>query len=253
VGLVRFSTKSQKSDTAGLIRSIKRPFKVLSKKGRSMQTSFRLLAAGCLLLSLAVRAAAGSEAEVTVDEPAGPLLNGEVLPDVNSIESQPADEAAPSARSAARDDNQWRYRQYEGRWWYWLPSNRWVMWQDGRWVDPPAQSLPAETIETPQYSTAPRYVAPAPSPAARFLQPRPQSWYYSDRAYVGPQYYYDEFYEPYGGARPYPYYPVPRPYPGRGYSYGGYPYGYRGGYPYYGGSGVGVSIGGGGVRFGIGF
>jgi hypothetical protein len=153
---------------------------------------------------------------------------------------------------AARDDIQWRYRQHEGRWWYWLPSNRWVMWQDGRWVDPPAEPIPSEQIETPQYQSAPRYSAPAP----RMLQPRPESWYYADRVYNGPRYYYDEFYEPYGGARPYPYYPTPRPsYYGRGYRYGGYPYGY-GGYPYgYGGSGVGVSIGGGrgAVGFSFGF
>jgi hypothetical protein len=156
---------------------------------------------------------------------------------------------APSAAAPATDDTRWRYRQHDGRWWYWLPSNRWVVWIDGRWVDPPVESMTVGPMEVPQqYQAAPQYVVPR----AGVLTPRPRSRYYTDRTYDGPYYYYDEFYSPYGGARPYPYYPTPRPY-SRNY-YGGYPYGYGYGYPYY-GSGAGISIGGGrsGVRIGIGF
>ncbi len=29
----------------------------------------------------------------------------------------------------------WRYRKHDGKWWYWLPSNRWVVWDGNRWVD----------------------------------------------------------------------------------------------------------------------
>jgi hypothetical protein len=77
------------------------------------------------------------------------------------------------------------------------------------------------------------------------LQPRPRSWYFTGRVYDGPYYYYDEFYRPYGGARPYSYYPEPRPYARRPYPYGRPYYGY--GQP-----GVGISIGG-GTGIGIGF
>jgi hypothetical protein len=36
------------------------------------------------------------------------------------------------------DDESWRYRWHKGadgigRWWYWLPSERWVYWENGRW------------------------------------------------------------------------------------------------------------------------
>ncbi len=29
----------------------------------------------------------------------------------------------------------WRYRRHAGRWWYWLPKNQWVVWENGRWVE----------------------------------------------------------------------------------------------------------------------
>ncbi len=152
----------------------------------------------------------------------------------------------------------WRYKQHNGQWWYWLPSNRWVVWTDGRWMDPPTESIAGEDIPNNQYLGAPQYIAPRASVVDRLRQPRPKSWYYTEGVYDGPSYYYDEFYSPYGGARPYDYYPVPRPYSRRPYSYGqpgyyGQPhYGQPG---YYGQPGTGFSIGGGrsGVQIGIGF
>jgi hypothetical protein len=146
---------------------------------------------------------------------------------------------------ASTGGENWRYRRHDGRWWYWLPENRWVVWSDDRWVDPPTHAIEGEPTDGLQHQAAPRYVVPGPSTAARLLQPRPRSWYYTGRVYDGPYYYYDEFYEPYGGARPYPYYPEPRPYTRR-------PYGY--GRPTYAQPGVGLSVGGGsGIGVGIGF
>jgi hypothetical protein len=29
----------------------------------------------------------------------------------------------------------WRYRWHEGRWWYWMPSERWMVHNGDRWVD----------------------------------------------------------------------------------------------------------------------
>jgi hypothetical protein len=190
---------------------------------------------GFLLLGLAYAATAAAQEAAD-----GPTLQTDNPPAATVIEELPSSAAAP-----ATDDNRWRYRQHDGRWWYWLPSNRWVVWIDGRWVDPPVESMTVGPMEVPQYQAAPQYVVPR----GGVLTPLPRSRYYTGRTYDGPYYYYDEFYSPYGGARPYPYYPTPRPY-SRGY-YGGYPYGSRYGYPY--GYGSGITIGGSGVRIGIGF
>jgi len=162
-----------------------------------------------------------------------------------------AQEESASTTATANDRNRWRYKNYEGRWWYWLPSKRWVVWMDGQWVDPPTETIVPDN-NSPHYQSEPEYIVPAPSRAAAILRPRPRSWYYTGRVYDGPYYYYDEFYEPYGGSRPHPDYPIPRPYsrPRSPYYRDHYP-----GYYGYGEPGVGVSIGGGrsGVRVGIGF
>jgi hypothetical protein len=203
---------------------------------------------------------------VRADEPAGPAIVVEPL-----VEPQGFEPIAPGAPSSAarvdtqsstrpRDENSWRYKYHDGRWWYWLPSERWVMWQNGRWIDPPTYSLE----EAPLGTGEPGFAAPATQypPSARYapsyrrqqiLTPRPRDWYYTGRAYDGPYYYYDEFYRPYGGMRPELNYPVPR-----SYSYGGYAPGqyYPSGPAYYNrpAYGGGFSIGGNrGVQFGIGF
>ena len=45
--------------------------------------------------------------------------------------------AAAAGQSAGSDKpagETWRYRQHDGLWWYWLPSNKWVYWTDGHWT-----------------------------------------------------------------------------------------------------------------------
>src|SRR5687768_208389 len=81
---------------------------------------------------LAVGHCAGVSAQETIEAPA----EKENPPAAVVIEEMP-----PSASTIASDDGRWRYRQHDGRWWYWLPSNRWMVWIDGRWVDPPAESM----------------------------------------------------------------------------------------------------------------
>ncbi len=56
------------------------------------------------------------------------------------VRTEIAGEAVPAPRAdeipspaAQRDDQTWRYRWHEGHWWYWLPSERWVYWDGGRW------------------------------------------------------------------------------------------------------------------------
>ena len=41
--------------------------------------------------------------------------------------------SSPPAGATAKTD--WRYRWYNGRWWYWTPQNCWMWYSnDGRWV-----------------------------------------------------------------------------------------------------------------------
>jgi hypothetical protein len=53
---------------------------------------------------------------------------------------QPDRPVAAAESNAAADhvqapaEAQGRYRRHNGRWWYWLPENRWVVWQRGAWV-----------------------------------------------------------------------------------------------------------------------
>lgn len=172
-----------------------------------MQVRLRKVLCGCLFVL-----AAGSSPLVAQD--AG-TAGSDAAPAIASDGDTSSDDAGISA-----DDNRWRYRQHDGHWWYWLPSNRWVVWSDGSWIDPPMHTIESGPIDGSQYHSAPQY--DAPSPAARLLQPRPRSWYFTGRVYDGPYYYYDEFYKPYGGARPYPYYPEPRPAARRPYNAGRY-------------------------------
>lgn len=43
--------------------------------------------------------------------------------------------AVPNATATDRPDaNQWRYRYHNGRWWYWMPSNRWMIHDGANWI-----------------------------------------------------------------------------------------------------------------------
>lgn len=166
-----------------------------------MRVALRIVMGGCLFLLSG--GPAGLQAE---EKAAAHAAEGGSETALSDDQFAPVD-----ALETAGGDNRGRYKQHDGRWWYLLPSNRWVTWTDGRWIDPPTYAIESDHVESPQYQNGPHYIVPAPSPAARLLQPRPRSWYYTGRVYDGPYYYYDEFYEPYGGARPYPYYPEPHP------------------------------------------
>jgi hypothetical protein len=83
----------------------------------------------------------------------------EIVPTPDPIGGTRSDAAAGIAPGApvpsSPDANSWRYRWYEGRWWYWTPQNRWIWYSnDGRWVDfdannPPAASIPHRSYYLP--------------------------------------------------------------------------------------------------------
>jgi hypothetical protein len=88
----------------------------------------------------------------------------------------------PMAPAAASDGvqtklpappDQWRYRWFEGRWWYWTPDHRWMRYNDnGQWVmyePPPAPNL----------AYRPGYVYPG------YYHPYRYRYHYYPGVYVG--------------------------------------------------------------------
>jgi hypothetical protein len=128
----------------------------------------------------------------------------------------PEKQAVPEPADIA--DNSWRFKNHNGTWWYWMPSNRWVYWSNGSWVD-----YSPDTYVAPQTVTAYRVPDYHYAPAYTYTP----SFSYGSYPYYGSSNGY------YGSG--YPYY-------GRSYSY------YGGGYPNYGGHygnwiGTGLAIG----------
>jgi|GEM_PF-1935051 len=42
--------------------------------------------------------------------------------------------AEKGSEGRAAQGDAWRFKRYGGRWWYWLPSHRWAIYVDQRWV-----------------------------------------------------------------------------------------------------------------------
>lgn len=66
--------------------------------------------------------------------------------------ADPSPPAAEAGDGKSRAANAWRYKYHNGRWWYWLPSNRWAVYDGDRWrlvkpgVDAPkGEKQPAAT------------------------------------------------------------------------------------------------------------
>ncbi len=62
----------------------------------------------------------------------------------------------------------WRYTWSRGRWWYWLPEQRWMFWERGRWVD--YMGPATRPTETPR-STFAEGAQPSGQPGYRGYQP----------------------------------------------------------------------------------
>jgi len=49
-------------------------------------------------------------------------------------QSGPVDSAATVSKPADASGDRWRFKQHQGLWWYWLPTNQWVYRVNDRWV-----------------------------------------------------------------------------------------------------------------------
>jgi len=73
---------------------------------------------------------------ITSEGAANPFSAG-ILPAPQGTVTPPAagNAAAEPAPTAATADLKWRYKRHNGQWWYWLPENRWVIWNNDKWED----------------------------------------------------------------------------------------------------------------------
>src|SRR6478735_2810275 len=80
-----------------------------------------------------------------------------------SPSAQAVDQAPTSAPSVDQSDPsptaKWRYRWYEGTWWYWSPSEKWYVWAVDHWVpyEDLAGSIAANSDDTGAYSNGSGY------------------------------------------------------------------------------------------------
>jgi hypothetical protein len=80
----------------------------------------------------------------------------------------PAPLNSSAGATAAGPKDSWRYRWYNGRWWYWTARNRWMWYgDDGHWIVFDANN-PPPIIRAPgnppgYYSPAPGYYDPGPA------------------------------------------------------------------------------------------
>ena len=88
-----------------------------------------------------------------------------------AADTAPALEPADTGARATNGEK-WRFRWHDGRWWYWLPSERWVYWHADHWED---------------------YLPPPPNPAVTMYRAAPQQQT-SYRIQQQPTYYYSQPY-----------------------------------------------------------
>ncbi|HVW38740.1 MAG TPA: hypothetical protein VHB99_15605 [Pirellulales bacterium] len=73
--------------------------------------------------------------------------------------------AVDAGDGKSRADDAWRYKHYNGRWWYWLPSDRWAVYENDRWrlFKPAADASEDEkqSAAAPAEAAAPESIDPA--------------------------------------------------------------------------------------------
>jgi hypothetical protein len=91
----------------------------------------RLALSTMLFLAIQIQVAQAQESRSTATPSAGRPEAGIVAP-----QDSPSNPAATSG-------DRWRFKQHQGLWWYWLPTNKWVYWTDGKWIPYEQQSYAA--------------------------------------------------------------------------------------------------------------
>jgi hypothetical protein len=73
-----------------------------------------------------------------------PIGGTPIAPGADIHAGAPAHSNPASDATAAPAADQWRYRWFDGHWWYWTPQNRWLWYSnDGQWVEFNANHSPS--------------------------------------------------------------------------------------------------------------
>ena len=75
----------------------------------------------------------GALGRMKLAKPIPPSSNGK--PDVPTVMSPEPTVMGLDQKPGGKLAEKWRYRRHNGRWWYWMPSKRWAVWDDNRWID----------------------------------------------------------------------------------------------------------------------
>ncbi len=98
--------------------------------------------------------------------------------------------ANPQPSASVMGDNRpdpWRYRFENGRWWYWTPQNRWMIYNNGQWAD--YVPAPSYAVGYGSYEVAPGTTSYYPS--YEYVAPGSVYYYPSYGYTVGyPAYWY---------------------------------------------------------------
>jgi hypothetical protein len=100
--------------------------------------------------------------------------------------SNTARATAAASVSQTSGNQDWRCQYFEGRWWYWMPDNHWVYYDNGRWIDL-ASGGSSEQVAGPIRYEA-RYGTDSESPtegvAAPTVEYAPRGGYYGPNSPV---------------------------------------------------------------------
>ena len=127
-------------------RTIRQTMCAASHRGEKTMFDFESVllrvAAACFasaILAQSVQAAspaAGKRPSAGREAPAAPQppAKASTRPgDKAAAEDEASASAAPAAAPGGKQGERWRYRYHQGRWWYWLPAERWVVWDGNEW------------------------------------------------------------------------------------------------------------------------
>ena len=91
-----------------------------------------------LMMLAALTTAAPLTLSYSVKKPTTRAAEPAATAQQSTVQQETAAEQAPiqtpDTQSTNPDGEKWRFRQHDGLWWYWLPSEKWVYWHEGKWV-----------------------------------------------------------------------------------------------------------------------